>query len=104
MYNYDTVSEAVNDLILRGYTIEFSLQSNCIYCRYNQTRLSPDAFAIDEVYRFEGNTDPADETIVYAVSSNDGSMKGTLVDAYGAYVDTASEELVSKLQIKRNKP
>lgn len=103
MYSYETVSEAVNDLSKRGYTMEFLLKNDCLYCQTTQTELSPDEFSIDEVYRFEGITDPADETIVYAVSSTDGSLKGTLVDAYGTYADTASEELVSKLKINRNK-
>jgi hypothetical protein len=102
MYKYDTVSEAVNDLNVRGYTQEFTVKGNCLYCHTNEAQLRPDEFTIDEVYRFEGNTDPADESVIYAVSSTDGSMKGILVDAYGAYADTASEELVSKLQINRD--
>lgn len=101
MYTYDTVSEAINDLTKRGYTLEFALQKDCIYCQSIATRLRPEEFQIDEVYRYEGNTDPADESIVYAISSTDRSLKGTLVNAYGAYADTVSEELVSKLQISR---
>jgi len=46
-------------------------------------------------------TGPADETIVYAISSTGGKLKGTLVTALGAYADTPSEELVRKLNIKR---
>lgn len=104
MYNYDTLSAATTDLVKRGYSLEFTLKPDCLYCEINGAQLSPDEFMIDEVYRFEGDTDPADESIVYAVSSNDGTVKGVLVDAYGTYADTASEELVSKLQIKREQP
>ena len=104
MYNYDTVSAATSDLARRGYTLEFTLRPDCLYCHANEAQLSPDEFTIDEVYRFEGDTDPGDENIVYAVSSKDGTMKGVLVDAYGTYADTASEELVSKLQIRREQP
>jgi len=64
--------------------------------------VSHSEFNLDEVYRFEGATNPSDETIVYAVSSTDGRLKGTLVNAYGAYADTTSEESESKLTIKRH--
>ncbi len=79
-----------------------ALQPNCLFCKDKQIRLNANEFDIDEVYRFEGNSDPTDETIVYAISSEDGTVKGILVNAYGPYSDTASEELVSKLNIKRD--
>ena len=101
MYTYETVSEAVNDLSKRGYHDNLRIGSDCLHCDAKELQLSPNEFHIDEVYRFEGNTDPADETIVYAISANDGSVKGTLVDAYGTYSDSASEELVEKLSITR---
>src|SRR3954453_17780728 len=97
---YDTVTDVLTDLANRGYTAEFTLKPDYLYCHDKQIRLNADQFNIDELYRFEGNTAPADETIVYAVSAIDGSLKGTLVNAYGVYADTASEELVRKLNIK----
>ena len=101
MVAYDTLSEAVNGLKKRGYTIDYNLEFDCLTCKESPVPLKPSEFEITEVYRFEGMTDPADETIVYAISTKDGSVKGTLVNAYGAYSDTASEELVDKLKIKR---
>ena len=101
MYSYDTVSEAVNDLSKRGFTDNLRMQPHCLYCDEKDLELSPHEFEIVEVYRFEGNTDPADETIVYAISANDNTVKGTLVNAYGVYSESTSEELVEKLAIKR---
>ena len=101
MYTYETVSEAVNDLSKRGYRDNLRIGKECVHCDDKQLQLNPREFEIDEVYRFEGITDPADESIVYAISANDGSVKGTLVNAYGAYADTSSKELVDKLAIKR---
>jgi hypothetical protein len=101
MYTYETVSEAVNDLSKRGYLDNLRMGAECLHCDERELQLNPEEFHIDEVYRFEGITDPADETIVYAISANDGSVRGTLVNAYGAYSDSASEDLVNKLAIKR---
>ena len=99
MYNYDTVTEAVNDLIKRGYTYNFNLGEDCIECKTHNLKLSPDEFRIDEHYRFEGDTDPADETIVYAISSGKHKLKGILVNAFGVYSDSASNDLVEKLKV-----
>jgi len=98
-YNYNTVSEAVNGLIARGYTIDFNIQlpSETIDCQNQQYRLSPDEFAIDEVHRFEGLTDPGDEMVLYAISSMDNFVKGTLLSAYGMYEDNVTSAVVQKL-------
>jgi len=97
--SYETVSEAVNDLVKRGYTTEFSVHPDkeCIICNNSATSLSPEDFEIDEIYRFEGMTDPADETIVYAVSSSKNNMKGVIVNAFGPYSDADTSKLVQYL-------
>jgi hypothetical protein len=94
MHNYDTVSLAVNDLKKRGYTIDFNLDSEAIVC--DTERCHPEDFEITEIYRFEGNTDPADEAIVYAIESKSGS-KGVLVNGYGVSADPLSDAMVKKL-------
>lgn len=97
MKSYDTMSEAVNDLQKRGYTHDFNLEKEWLYCPQNQCRLRADEFEIDEVYRFEGETDPGDENIVYAISAKNQDLKGVLVNAYGVYSDSTSAALVAKL-------
>jgi hypothetical protein len=49
------------------------------------TQLSPDEFEIVETYRFEGDTDPADEMIVFAISSMKHNLKETLINDYGIF-------------------
>ncbi|MXV38146.1 phosphoribosylpyrophosphate synthetase [Flavobacteriaceae bacterium Ap0902] len=98
--SYDTVVEAIQDLQKEGYTLDFSIltEQDCIFCRSTEDQLSPDDFKIDGVYRFEGETDPGDSMVVYAISSTDESLKGTLVNAYGMYADKASSKLIKKLE------
>lgn len=97
--SYDTVSEAVNDLQNLGYTVDFSIiaDKECIVCHRTRTELSPDEFEIDEFYRFEGDTDPGDEMIVYAISSTKNNVKGILVNAFGIYADSTSSAIIKKL-------
>lgn len=99
MKYYETVSEAINDLYRKGYTTDFSLLSeqDCIYCHNNSHSLKANEFEIDEVHRFEGNTDPGDEMILYAISSKKENIKGVLLNAYGIYADTNNSKIVEKL-------
>lgn len=96
IYAYDTVSQAVNELRARGYTMDFNLQENCIIC--NQQKFNPEDFKIAEVYRFEGDSDPADEAVVYAIESKNG-LKGVLVNGYGISAETLSSEMAKKLSM-----
>lgn len=97
--SYDTVSEAMTDLKMLGYTIDFSLitEKECLICQLTATVLSPDDFEIDDFYRFEGDSDPGDEMIVYAISSKNDNLKGLVVNAYGLYADNTSSAIVKKL-------
>ncbi len=99
-HSYDTLSEAVNDLIRRGYTTDFLMlkEKDCLVCNSNSLELSPEEFAIDEVYRFEGMTDPADESVVFAISSDKHNIKGLVINSYGADFGYRSSRLVEHLR------
>ena len=96
--SYGTLSETINGLKKEGYTLDFNVAGECILCHQPLTKLSADEFEIDKVYRFEGESNPSDESILYAISSPKLGIKGTLVNAYGIYADEASNALVEKLK------
>lgn len=99
MYTYDTVSQAVKGLKERGYTIDFNVENDCIVCHETPLKLRPDEFEIAEVHRYEGDSDPADEAIVYAIESKHG-QKGILVNGFGISADPASDEMIAKLRVR----
>lgn len=99
MENYDTVSNALNRLKARGYTKDFNIAFDKLICSETKECLNPHEFEITEVYRFEGESNPSDEAVVYAVESKDGKMKGAIVNAYGTYADDTSDEMIKKLTI-----
>ena len=101
IFAYDTLSEAVNDLQRRGYTDSLALTGPTITCRARDLTLSPEAFVIDEFHRFEGETDPSDESIVYAISSKEQDLHGILINAYGLYGSDVAQEMVHKLTVDR---
>lgn|SRR5690554_6620661 len=101
MGNYSTLSEAINELAKRGYTSNFNLKSEGLEYGDNPVLLKPDEFEIDEVYRFQDMSDLDVESILYAISSPKNNIKGLLVNAYGIYSDTATTELIAKLEVPR---
>ena len=93
-HHYETVSEAINQLREKGFTVDFNIEGDYLICESN--KLQTDEFEIVDVYRYEGDTDPADEATVYAIESTSG-IKGILVTGYGIYSDTFSSAVLSKL-------
>jgi len=98
MHVYDTVTEAVKGLKDRGYTKDFNLRENCMVC--DEEKYHPEDFEIVEVYRYEGDSDPADEAVVYAIESKKGD-RGVLVSGYGISADEMTSELAKKLSLHR---
>ena len=100
MKNYTTLSDVTNDLKKRGYNVDLNLKASCIDCPSHNLEFYPEDFTIDEFYRFEGMSNPSDNSIVFAISSNSG-IKGILVDAYGVYAESLSDAMIRKLKIHR---
>lgn len=101
MKQYATLVDALNDLRARGYTHDFNLRETCLECSQVRRTLQPEEFRIVEVYRFEGMSNPDDNTVLYAIESEDG-LKGVLVNAYGVYADPLSSDMVAKLSARDN--
>ena len=97
MENYDTVVAALAGLKAKGHTLDFNIAFDKIICNENGLCLNPSEFEIKETYRFEGDTNPDDEDIVYAIESKDGKVKGSMTSAYGVYADSISNEMIQKL-------
>lgn len=95
--NFDTLSQAINGLVKLGYAHDFNIQGECIVCHSENIVLSPDDFQIDHVYRFEGDSDPEYQSILYAISSPKYGVKGTLVNGYGPSSDEIATKMIEKL-------
>jgi hypothetical protein len=91
------LSEVMNELRKRGYTEDFNLRTDCIDCQNGKFILYPEDFQIDRFYRFEGESDPADAAILFAISSEKHHLKGVLVNGYGTTSDALTNAMVQKL-------
>lgn len=97
MKKKDTLSETMNALRDKGYVDDLNLLDDQIENRNN--RYPIEEFEVDEYFRFEGVSNPADNSILYAITTTDGH-KGMLVDGYGKSGGQVSEQMLNKLQLK----
>ena len=102
MPEYDSLSGALDGLRQEGYTLDFNIAFDQLKCVQDGSCLRPDQFDIVGHYRFEGDSNPSDESVVYAIAAHDGTKKGVLVSAYGMYADAASEEIIRKLSVRES--
>lgn len=98
MKTYESLVDAIDDLKEEGFTHDFNAKGDCLECIALNLTLKPDDFEVVKVVRFEGMTDPDDQSILYAIQAVDGT-KGLLVNGYGLYSDPVSDKLMAKLNI-----
>ena len=98
--NYDTLVEATQALTKLGYTHNFSITENGMLAEGKGEGFTAEEVNLHEFHRFEGNTNPADMSIVYAVQTISGE-KGIVVDSYGVYGSEITSKFMNKVAQKQ---
>lgn len=93
----NTLTSCVNKVVKDGYTDAFKVTRNSLYSPSKDKNYSPEQIRIIDFYRFEGQSDPADNAIMYVIETNDG-LKGTVIDAYGAYSDVNVTNFMNEVE------
>lgn len=99
--SYSSLSVAIQDLQDQGFTDDFNLVAEGIESKNLKKKWKAGELNVVKFYRFEGMTDPGDNTILYLIETNDG-RKGLLVDVYGADQGEISPEMIKKLTIRHD--
>jgi len=92
-----TLSATVEDLAQRGFTQHFGVAGQMLRALGSGQAFGPNEVAIREYHRFEGDSDPADMAIVYAIETVNGT-RGTLVDAFGVYASPAISAFLDRVR------
>lgn len=103
MNQQDYVSEidAMRDLRQRGFATDLEFRDGALRETATGRRFRPDELAIVEHHRFEGESDPEDMSVVYAIESNDG-VRGFVVDAFGTYANPALAAFLEKIKVQEH--
>ena len=80
-----TVTSVLENLRIKKQDREFRMTPQG-FTPGNDKYYEPEELKIIRTYRFEGESDPADSSVIYLIEANDGLI-GYSMDSYGAYSD-----------------
>src|SRR6185437_13105025 len=80
-----TVTNVLEKLRIEKHDSEFRMTPDG-FTAGNKKYYNPEDLKIIRTYRFEGESDPSDSSIIYLIEANDGLI-GYSIDAYGVYSD-----------------
>ena len=75
--------DALDRLVAEGYAADFFARDGLLACRECDELLEPGHVMIEEVVRLEGDSDPDEEVVVYALSEGPCGRRGTFTIVYG---------------------
>lgn len=98
-----TLASCINKMVQDGYEEDFKISESGLLSMHAEKLYQPGEVNIVNFYRFEGASDPADNSILYVIETNDG-VKGTLTDAYGPYADPQVSKFMEEVSEIHKKP
>ena len=81
-----SLATCLSKMVKEGYTEDFQLTEKGLESLRKHNNYKPEQIQVVNFFRFEGESDPDDNAILYVIETEDG-IKGTLIDAYGIYND-----------------
>lgn len=84
-----TLTSVLEKLRVKKMDNEFTMTADGFGIGKNKF-YQPEDLKIIRTYRFEGDSDPSDNSVLYLIEANDGLI-GYSIDAYGAYSDHEGE-------------
>lgn len=92
-----TLVSCINSIQKQGYTSQFQAKSAGLLSLKTERVFQPGEVSIVHFFRFEGESDPSDSAILYAIETTNGE-KGTLVDGYGKESDPNVSTFISRVE------
>lgn len=84
--NMESLVSVLSSLTVSEFVTQFKVTKQGLVSMTTQKTFQPAEIEILHFYRFEGESNPSDNAILYAIKTTDGE-KGTIIGAYGIYND-----------------
>jgi len=95
IYHYDSVAKALDELNENGFNYDFNQHEDDII-------KNPSNYEIKHIYRYEGESNPDDEAIVFGIQSKSGK-KGVYVAGFAANSISEGAQILLDISIKSRK-
>lgn len=92
-----SLAACLNKMVQDGYVEDFKATDRGLTSVHTAKHYFPEEIHVVNFFRFEGNSDPEDNAIMYVIETDDGA-KGTIVDAYGAYADENISKIIKQVE------
>lgn len=93
IYNYNNAQSALKELKNKGYTIDYNI-------KFEEIEAEAEHFVIDYLYRYEGMSNPSDESSVYGIKHINGDRKGVFVAGNLSFIEGKQRDIIIALEIK----
>ena len=94
-----TVLEVIEELRKKNYSDDFEINKGRILAKNSGGSFEPEELIIEKIFRYEGDSNPSDNAVVYAITAKNG-IKGILLDSYGAYSDTELAKIIARIPVR----
>ncbi len=95
-YKYADTETALNELESKGFTKDFNKESHLIIA-------DPGSFKIMYIYRYEGMSNPDDESTVYGIEHSGHALKGVFVAGNLSFDEDDAAKVLLQLEIEGRK-
>lgn len=101
MVEPQTLSQVLTRLTNQGYTDNLKAEADGSMRVFpHDMTIEPEDLVVDDIFRFEGETNLDDEEVLFVVSNSKLGVKGTYVTAFGPKMDPIDADIVLRLQKK----
>lgn len=77
------------------------MKNDRLICKETGEKFIEEELIIDKFYRFEGDSNPDDMSVLYAMTAISGT-KGIIIDAFGTYSDSEISAFIKNVPEREN--
>lgn len=93
IFNYDSPSIALEKLQAKGYSKDYNEEFDELFAYTND-------YTIDYLYRYEGASDPSDESTVYGIRNTVSGEKGVFVAGDLSLIEGRKRDIIVNLELR----
>ena len=93
----ESLSEAIARLDRRGFSHGLRAEGGRLHDLVTDEFFDPEILGVDEIVRFEGESDPDEQAVLFALRSPHGHALGTYSAVYGPSMPPEDGDVVRRL-------